>query len=329
MSAFVTPSIKGFDTLEVPSFAFLIEHPPSGRKVLFDLGLRKDWENLSPAAVAMAKSLDSRLTNDYPGGVRQLLEAHGVPGASIEAVVWSHWHFDHTGDPSTFDPATALVVGPGFRDALLPGYPADPGSAILESDYAGRELREVRFDGATRVGRFDALDYFGDGSFYLLDGPGHTVGHLCGLARVKSGGGDGGDSYIFLGGDASHQAGEFRPSAYLPLPDAISPNPLREGGVPPCPGALFEHLLRDGDRSKPFFRVAEGGVSLDPPTAEETIAKMQEADAQDKVLVVIAHDKSLLDVVDFFPKYANDFASKDWVGKGRWAFLKDFKEALL
>lgn len=29
-----------------------------------------------------------------------------------------------------------LVVGSGFKDAFLPGYPADPNGVILESDYA-------------------------------------------------------------------------------------------------------------------------------------------------------------------------------------------------
>lgn len=288
----------------------------------------------------MMNALDAKMTNRYEGGVRQILEEHGIPGSSIEAVVWSHWHADHTGDPSTFDPETALIVGPGFKKAFLPGYPADPEAVILESDYAGRELREVRFTGGERVGRFAAHDYFGDGSFYLLDSPGHAVGHLCGLARVTSGGGDAGagagagvgaDSYVFMGGDASHHPGEFRPSAHLPLPGTISPHPLGggEGGGMPCPGALFEHLLRGGDGARPFYGIAEGGVSVDPATAEETIGKMQEADAQGgRVLVVVAHDASLLDVVEFFPKFANDFASKGWVEKGRWAFLKDFKEAL-
>ncbi len=42
----------------------------------------------------------------------------------------------------------------------------------------------------------------------------------------------------------------------------------------------------------------------------------------------MAHDESLLNVVDFFPKYANDFKSKGWAEKGRWLFLKDFAKAV-
>lgn len=330
-AVFFTPTIKGHDKLEAPCHSFLIEHP-SGRKLLFDLGVRKDWENLSAVTVKMLKTLETQVSSRYEKGVRAILEEHGVPGSSIEGIIWSHWHFDHTGDPSTFDPHTALIVGPGFKDAFLPGYPANPESVILEADYAGRELREIQFTGDTKVGRFEAFDYFGDGSFYLLNSPGHTIAHLSGLARVSSftTGGAAGSSYIFMGGDASHHAGEFRPSTYLPLPASISPNPLDDDDSRTvCPGALFEHLLPDGgDRTKPFYKIATGGVTLDVEEAQRTIEKMQEADAQDKVLVVIAHDATVVNVLDFFPKYMNDFVSKNWVGKTRWAFLKDFKGAL-
>lgn len=86
-----------------------------------------------------------------------------------------------------------MIVGPGFKDAFLPGYPANEDAFILESDYAGRELREIQFTQGKKVGRFNAFDYFEDGSFYLLDSPGHAAGHLSGLARVTCNP----DSYIF------------------------------------------------------------------------------------------------------------------------------------
>lgn len=94
-------------------------------------------------------------------------------------ILYSHYHWDHSGDPSTFPPSTALVVGPGFKDAFVPAYPTKPGCAIHESDYAGRELREIEFDGDLTIGGFKAFDYFGDGSFYLLDSPGVSCYSCC------------------------------------------------------------------------------------------------------------------------------------------------------
>jgi len=325
LGTFLTPTIKGFETLNCPAYSFLIEHP-SGRKVLFDLGVRKDWENSAPALLKRIKNGNWELKVEKH--VRDQLEEHGVNGKDIEAVIWSHFHWDHTGDVTTFDKSTALVVGPGFKKAHTPGYPTNEDSTLLEDNWQDRELREITFDQNLKIGNFNAFDFFGDGSFYLLDSPGHAIGHLCALARVKTSGR--GDHFILMGGDACHHGGEFRPSKYMPLPTGILPDPLDRHSVMPCPGELFEELLRDGDRTKPFFAIyrGTGAVTSDPEEAEKTIEKVQEADADDKIFVVMAHDETIMGVVDFFPKYANDFVQKGWVKGSQWAFLKDFAVAI-
>jgi hypothetical protein len=43
--SFIKPVVKGHETISAPDVAFLIEHP-SGKRVLFDLGCRKDYWNL-------------------------------------------------------------------------------------------------------------------------------------------------------------------------------------------------------------------------------------------------------------------------------------------
>lgn len=290
--------------------------------MLFDLGVRKDWET------EFAPRIRDRITGGgwkvtVEKNVREILESNGVKGEEIDAIVWSHWHWDHTGAPAEFEKKTDLVVGPGFKKNFMPAYPTKKDSPLLDSDFDGRKVVEIAFDQGLKIGHFEAFDYFGDGSFYLLDSPGHAIGHLCGLARVTA------DSFIFMGGDACHHGGEFRPSQWMPLPKEITPHPFNDRDIA-CPGSMFDHLLRDGDNSQSFYDIpdlGEKGISYDRDEALRTITKVQEADANEKILVVIAHDPSLLDVVDFFPKYANDFAEKGWARKGRWAFLKDFQEA--
>lgn len=323
---FVSPSILGHDYLDVPCFCFLVRNRSQNRTIIFDLGIRKDWWNLSPRLTESFKEAGVKLSVDK--GVREILDEHNVNTKDIEAIIWSHTHFDHTGDPSTFGSNTALVVGPGFKETQLSAQTNNPYSAVLESDYAGRELREVSFDKkSVRIGRFAAVDYFGDGSFYLLETPGHTADHMCGFARVTSNP----DSFILMGGDASHHCGEIRPSRYMPLPHSISPNPFTESTSEACPGEMFQSLLRDGDRSKTFYepaRLEKGQAHHDVDEAIRTIEKVQEADVANNVLVALAHDKSLLGVVDFFPKQANDFMKNGWNLKSRWRFLKDFAAAV-
>ncbi|KAK0368150.1 metallo-beta-lactamase superfamily protein [Colletotrichum limetticola] len=324
MESMVSHVIKGHSWLSCPSYVFLVEHPPTGRKVLFDLGVRKDFENLSPPIQNWMK--ESGTTCSVEKDVREILEEGGVKAGEIESIIWSHWHWDHIGDPSRFPTSTSLIVGPGFKDIIMPGYPTKPGSPVLDSDFAGRELRELSFAKSTiKVGSFPAIDYFGDGSFYILDAPGHTVGHVNAIARVTTGP----DSFILMGGDTCHHSAEMRPSAYNPLPDSISPHPFHSGNVTPCPGALFKPILRDEDTTKPFYGVHRPGMLFgNPDAAEETVERIIEADGSGNTLVVIAHDTHLKDIVREFPEYANDFLTRGWIEQGRWLFLEDFKEAV-
>ncbi|KAM0450631.1 hypothetical protein ACHAPV_010415 [Trichoderma viride] len=70
---------------------------------------------------------------DVKANVADIIREHGLNPDRIESVVWSHWHFDHVGDVTTFPASTELVVGPGFTKAYFPGYPTHPDSHILES----------------------------------------------------------------------------------------------------------------------------------------------------------------------------------------------------
>lgn len=206
---FLYPNIEGHERLRIPSYSFLITHPSKGR-VLFDLSLRKDIQNLAPVTANRINNPSVGWKVAVPQDVPDTLVANGIELQGIQSIFWSHQHFDHIGDPSKFPSSTELVVGPGFTEAYTPGYPDNPDSPVKSADLKGRRVNELDFDNSKEsisIGRFKAFDWFEDGSFYLLDVPGHAAGHICGFARVKP------NSFILMGGVGGHQCPYYKSGA--------------------------------------------------------------------------------------------------------------------
>ena len=160
---------------------------------------------------------------------------------------------------------------------------------------------------------------------YLLDTPGHAIGHICALARTTANP----PTFMFLGGDIAHHGSEFRPTKYLPLPDEITPNPLvapRTKSASVCPGHIFEAIHPTKSRTETFTTptLGEHAIHHVPQDARDSVEKMTEFDAHESIFPVIAHDESLFDVVDFYPASANDWKAKGWKTEGVWRFLRDF-----
>ncbi|KAI1130252.1 beta-lactamase-like protein [Nemania abortiva] len=324
-SMFLEPAIPGHEYLAAPCFSFLIQHPTQNRTLVFDLGIKKDWENWpKPVYEGIIEGLGA--TPFVPKDVREVLDEHGIDTKNIEAVIWSHSHVDHTGDVSIFEKRTKLIVGNGAKADVFPGYPTNKHASFNESEVAGHEVEEIDFSSSPlKIGGFTAVDYFADGSFYLLNTPGHCLGHICGFARVTSDP----DSFILMGGDGVHHGGELRPHPWHPLPEQILPNPFDAASPTPCPGGIFDKLLPNG-REAPFYKPSQKPHSVhhDVSIAEETIRGLQKIDGHDNVLIVPAHDAAFLNVADFFPKTANAFVEKGWVQKTRWAWLAAFAQAV-
>lgn len=320
----IDPTIKGHEDIRLSNYSFLIESMRRNKKLLFDLAFMKDLDERMPPAL-------KRIFEGGPGGVDasydipDTLISHGIPLSSVNEIFWSHSHIDHVGDPSVFPPSTNLVVGPGFRTTSMPGYPTNPEAFLLDSAFEGRKVREIDFSiSDLTIGGFRAVDYFDDGSFYVLEGTGHTVNHLCALARTTE------DTFVLLAGDACHHVGSLRPSEYLPLPDTISPSVWerysRSTQKSSCSCSCFKAILLESS-SNSFYGIAPG-MHEDPEKARETVERLKAFDAHESVLTIIAHDPSLLDVVEFFPKPLNQWKQENWADLGRWRFLADFKDAI-
>ena len=75
--SFITPVQPGHELINVTDVAFLIEHQSSGKKLMFDLGTRKDYWNLPPV-------IQKRLGDVIPSlaverDASEILQQHGVP----------------------------------------------------------------------------------------------------------------------------------------------------------------------------------------------------------------------------------------------------------
>lgn len=336
---FWRPKLQNFNGLHAPIYCFLISN--GDHHILFDLGVRPDWQNYAPKIVSLIKAT----TMVTPGSdVASVLDSDSsglnIRSADIKAVIWSHNHFDHIGNVSTFPPSTELVVGPGVCATSWPGWPRNPDAGLLDSDIQGRVVREIIFDNdnstGLKIGRFDAFDFFGNGSFYLLSAPGHAIGHLCALARTTADP----PSYVFMGADACHHPGVLRPTEYLPLPHSVLLSQFVDGLVDSatiastnelvsaCPGARLQLLTPGQSPTAPFFTLAKGSLFPDHDAAMNTVRKIQEFDAAENVFVLIAHDLSLRDKIPLFPKTINLWKARRLRTGTRWLFCNDFEPAL-
>lgn len=82
------PPIIGFDRFEAGTWAFLIDHP-SGRKLLYNLGLRRDWQSLSTRA-GLQEAIKIGVIADIMAekNVAEILVNGGVKLDDVEGMIW-------------------------------------------------------------------------------------------------------------------------------------------------------------------------------------------------------------------------------------------------
>ncbi|KAJ7168333.1 hypothetical protein C8R43DRAFT_1060645 [Mycena crocata] len=327
------PILPGHEALHIPLHAFLVEHSASKTRFMFDLGMRKDPLNFAPSISTMFAN--GMYSFEPFKDITELLEDGEIPLESIHIVIWSHSHFDHIGDMSLFPNSTDLVIGPGTNRSLYPEY---PDAALQSSDFSyvpwsvpvrapfcihffsGRKVIELNFnDTNLSFSGLPVLDYFGDGSFYLLNTPGHLTGHITALARVTP------SSFVVLGGDTCHHAGQMRPRTY-PCPAQLLP----QSKTAVSTDYFWSPDSRVGDfdirsRSQPLLSVPDkpDSIDTDPVIARVSLDKLSSFDANADFFVIVAHDISLLDVMPYFPASLNAWRRNAVKDRAVWRFLDD------
>lgn len=144
------------------------------------------WDTGIPAGVVNQPLETPQLRATLRASIVDQLARIGVRPDQVSIVGISHYHFDHTGQATSF-PHARLIIGAGDLAALRgtePGVERAPFAPWLTG---GGEVTEARGD----------LDVFGDGSVVVLNLPGHTPGHRGLLVRLASG-------PVLLSGDLYH-----------------------------------------------------------------------------------------------------------------------------
>ena len=260
----------------------------------------------------MDRAQRANATIDVLADVPEILTSASVSLASIDSIIWSHHHGEHIGDPSLFPPTTSLVVGPGF--------PINPDGHLPQSAFEGRDLTELDFSrtDVLKIGGLRVIDWFDDGSLYLLEAPGHAPEHIMALARTSP------DKFVLLAGDAAEYPGVIRPSPLRPLPDTVPSDQV--------PAFLLER--NSAFRTTPFYEPAPAPY-VDLVVGRATLAALQAFDASPHVLVVLAHDPSFREPSAHFPaaslaRWEEEAARGEDASAGvHWRFLREFRKGSL
>lgn len=203
-----------------------------------------------------------------------ILSRGPVSPAEIDAVIFSHLHFDHIGDCTKF-PHARMIAGPGSKAANGEGWPVNPKSPFSSALVQHPKYSELSFETQewSPLGPFArAHDFFGDGSFYLIDTPGHMPGHLGALALTGPG------EWFFTGGDCCHHRSILVGSR----PMSVTSGPM---------GRCFHS---------------------NPQVAGETLGKIRQLEKLGKVFVALAHDSFLVGTMPQYPESVNGWSEAAW-----------------
>ena len=146
-----------------------------------------------------------------------------------------------------------------------------------------------------------------------------------------------------MGGDVCHFPGALRPTKSVPLPDPVPQSACLDPNLYdiPCACSAFDHVHpKNSSKSvgaesslassqQPFYHVSssEHSAYIDRDRAIKDIQKVQKLDATPQVLVCLAHDRSLLEVLPTLNRDAsndiNQWKDRGWKGQCRWKFLNE------
>jgi glyoxylase-like metal-dependent hydrolase (beta-lactamase superfamily II) len=189
------PAAKGLpdEKVWVTVYAHLIRHKEKG-DFLVDTGYDRSFKGNSPGNLecTTAEPFGFSFKQEPGQDIKSQLEKHS---AKPQGVFFTHMHPDHTSGIPDLPKNIRYVAG---KDEMA-GYMGLIGQFKCVNQLEGvKALEEIDFSSAKAMPPMGAaIDIFGDGSFWALSTPGHSVGHISYLVNGK-------DGPVLLVGDASH-----------------------------------------------------------------------------------------------------------------------------
>lgn len=119
------------------------------------------------------KNVMSKIPSQSTYSAADILKSNQYDLSSINTVLLSHHHFDHIGNFSDFQPSTTLFLGPAERKPFVGDV-----AKKLQMDEKSLAKHNITFMSDIPkqkwidVGCFKGIDFWGDGSFYVLSTPG-------------------------------------------------------------------------------------------------------------------------------------------------------------
>ncbi|GAB7349176.1 hypothetical protein MBLNU459_g8111t1 [Dothideomycetes sp. NU459] len=191
------------DKFRLYNWCFYIQNRAKGKHVLWDLGMTA---NKSDYATFVGDYIfdETRPCGPSKTIAEQLRQRNGLDAKDIDSVVFSHAHFDHSRPIKDEFPNATGYFGPGTKEHCTPGHLEDP-SQLWDGRFFDPKRSTERWETLpgpwVPFGSFEkALDFFGDGSFWIMQAPGHMPGNLCAAARLDSG------AWVILGSDCCHSS---------------------------------------------------------------------------------------------------------------------------
>ncbi|WP_223628760.1 MBL fold metallo-hydrolase [Microbacterium sp. EST19A] len=205
------------ETREFPAGVFLFDRG-DGIRVLFDTGYATGEWRIGWRGTVYRRLLPPKVVPE--DDVARQLAADGIDPASVTHVVLSHLHPDHIGGVSRFPGATFVLTAgqqrslaaprlrAGIFTGLLPSWWDEASKIVLAAD----AFRDVDVSGVS----LRAADLLGDGSYLVVELPGHAEGHIGALV----------DGRVLLAGDAAWGSDLLGATAELrTLPRAVQHDP--------------------------------------------------------------------------------------------------------